>query len=122
MRAETAALPFLRREPAAILTAVQTALTLIVTLGVHLSDGWQSLILGITGATLAAITGWRVAPSRPALILGVVQALAPVIVLVGLHIPGSVGSVVLAIVTVILGALTRGQVSPAEVGRPFRRG
>ncbi|MBL7490476.1 hypothetical protein I6A60_01995 [Frankia sp. AgB1.9] len=120
-RPETAALPFLRREPAAILAGVQAVITVIVA-AAPLSAGWQALILAVTGAIIAAVTSWRTAPSHIALIWAIVQAGWPVFVLLGIHLPATAGAVLMALGALAAGAGTRAQVSPAEVGRPFPRG
>jgi hypothetical protein len=119
-RPETAALPFLRREPAVILASVQGVITVIVA-AVPLSAGWQALILALTGAIIAAVTSWRTAPSHVALVWMIVQAGWPVFVLLGIHLPAVTDAVLMALGAVIAGSGTRAQVSPAEVGRPFRR-
>lgn len=120
MRAETRALPFVRREPAAILATVQTVLVLIATL-TPISPGVQAAILAATGAVLALVTGWAVAPTRPALLYGVLQAGVPLAVLLGLSLPDGANAAILAVVAAALGLMTRASVSPAVVGMPAPR-
>lgn len=51
-----------RREPAAILGAIQTVLALVVAFGINLSGEQVGAILAVVAAVFAAITRDRVTP------------------------------------------------------------
>lgn len=116
----TAALPSLpRREPALLLGSAQAVLAAALTLAAYwwpdsLGPGLQAAILAVTGALVAAVTLWRVAPSRPALVYGVIQTGLPLLVLLGLELPAGADAAILALVATALGVATRQAVSPAE--------
>lgn len=116
----TAALPLPRREPALLLGSAQGVLAAVLTLAAYwwpsaLGEGLQAAILAVTGALVAAVTAWRVAPSRPALLYGVVQAVVPLVVLLGADLPAGADGAILALAAVLLGVGTRREVRPAEV-------
>ncbi len=119
----TAELPLLRREPAALAASAQAVLSAAVALAAYwlpdqLGPGVQALILAASAAVLAAVVGWRTAPSRPALVWGALQALLPLGVLCGLALPPGADAAVLALLAAALGLGHRSEVTPVAALPP----
>lgn len=58
--------PFLNREPVAILFVVQTGIALAIGFGLEITNEQMALILTFTGAVLTLITRQQVTPFVPA--------------------------------------------------------
>jgi len=90
-------------EPALLMTALQTILALITTLGLGLSTDWTGGILTLAAAVLSAIPGLLARPVQVSAITGLVAAAVTALIAFGVPgiPPGLVAALNAAIVAVM---------------------
>lgn len=100
-------------EPAMIMTATQTALALITSLGLTLSAGKTGTVLAFTSAVLTAVPAFLARPVKVSGLTGLVSAGVTLLLAFGVHgiQPGLVATLNAAIVAV-MAIVLRGHLTP----------
>lgn len=103
------------REPTLYLAALDAAVVVIGTLGVHAINGEQAgLIVAAINAVFGAVNAWAVRPISPVAFTYAIGALVALVAGYGLHVPDATLAAINAGVVPILALLSRDQVSPVE--------
>ncbi|MCM0622346.1 hypothetical protein [Nocardioides bruguierae] len=104
----------IRREPALLLDAVETALVLLVALGVALTDDQTAAITAVIMAAIALLKGWATRPFEVALLVDGARSVLVLVMTFGVGLSPEF----IAVATTFVGTFTtlvmRGQISPAN--------
>lgn len=106
------------REPALILAALSSLITVAGTLGLGLSPEAAALWSGLTAAVFGVGTAIATKPIMPGAFLTFVGAAMPVLSLYGFNFTGATIAAVNAAVVALVAAIFRGQITPAYDARP----
>jgi len=99
-------------EPAMLMTALQTALALVVSLGLGLSTDWTGGILALASAVLASIPGFLARPVKVSAITGLVTAAVTAMITFGVHVQPGLAATVNAAIVAIMAIILRQHLTP----------